>query len=236
MKQTSLRYLLYLEHLVRAVASGGPRGAIAPPHSQQTIFLKRPNLRARLHADSFLSSFSKLKSRNAFLANLGPYILKIFRGSMPPDPSRRPKKSPCRFAARKTFLGQALPPRHKNLATALLVVSSVGLISHSKLILLLLHSRFVLYAIHCFSLDLFFHLLTWFALWFVFSLSLPPPQARNICATTTTTTTQSENQENFKRHPKNQDGVEESQVALGDEAELVLRFSDLFLCRDEYEA
>ena len=41
---------------------GGARGAIAP-QSQQTIFLKRPNLRARLRADLFLSSFSKLKSR-----------------------------------------------------------------------------------------------------------------------------------------------------------------------------
>ena len=49
----------------RAVARRGggrvARGAIAPKASKQ--FLKRPNLRARPHADLFLSSFSKLKSR-----------------------------------------------------------------------------------------------------------------------------------------------------------------------------
>ena len=47
----------------RAIASGGAMGAVAPPQSQQTIFLKGLNLRARLRADLFLSSFSKLKSR-----------------------------------------------------------------------------------------------------------------------------------------------------------------------------
>ena len=53
-----------LKQLVRAVASGGARGEIAPPLPKPANnFLKRPNLRARLRADSLLSSFSKLKSR-----------------------------------------------------------------------------------------------------------------------------------------------------------------------------
>ena len=44
---------------IRAVASGGQ---LPPPRKPADNFLKRPNLRARLHADSFLSSLSKLKS------------------------------------------------------------------------------------------------------------------------------------------------------------------------------
>ena len=59
---TVASFILALDN-IRAVASGGgARGEIVSP-SQQTIFLKRPNLGARLRADSFLSSFSKLESR-----------------------------------------------------------------------------------------------------------------------------------------------------------------------------
>ena len=48
---------------IRAVASGRQGGNCNPPPKPANNFLKRPNLRARLPADSFLSSFSKLKSQ-----------------------------------------------------------------------------------------------------------------------------------------------------------------------------
>ena len=43
---------------------------------------------------------------------------------MPPDPLEGQKHSPCRFAACKTFLGQALLSRHENLATTLTTVKT----------------------------------------------------------------------------------------------------------------
>ena len=49
-------------------------------------------------------------SGNAFLANLGHFIIKIFWGSMPPDLIEGQNNSPRRFVARKKFLGQVLPP------------------------------------------------------------------------------------------------------------------------------
>ena len=61
-------------------------------------------------------------SGNELLANLGPFILKIFQGIREhvPGPSRRPKNFPRSFAAPKTFFwARHCPPRHKNLATAL---------------------------------------------------------------------------------------------------------------------
>ena len=53
-------------------------------------------------------------SRNAISANPEHYIFKIFRGSMPPDPPRRPKTifSCCRVA-QKIFSGST-SPRTKN--------------------------------------------------------------------------------------------------------------------------
>ena len=48
-------------------------------------------------------------SGNAFLANLGPFILKIFRGSMPLDPLEGQKFS-SQLRGSETFLGQAMPP------------------------------------------------------------------------------------------------------------------------------
>ena len=47
---------------IRAVASGGQRGNCLPPKPANN-FLERPNLRARLRADLFLSGFSKVKSQ-----------------------------------------------------------------------------------------------------------------------------------------------------------------------------
>ena len=52
---------------LRAIASGGGgKEAIPPPPKPADNFLKCPNLRARLRADLFLSSFSKLKSREIY--------------------------------------------------------------------------------------------------------------------------------------------------------------------------
>ena len=58
----------------------------------------------------FYPVFQDEISENALLANFGPLILKFFRASMPPDSLEGQNNSPRRFAAHKTFLGQALPP------------------------------------------------------------------------------------------------------------------------------
>ena len=79
----------------------GARWHSPPSQPKPAIFLKRPNLRARLRADLFLSIFSKLKSR-AFVANLGPFVLKIFWGSAP-DPLEGQSNFPR--------LGTAPPPQ-----------------------------------------------------------------------------------------------------------------------------
>ena len=52
-----------IQHECRAVASGGQGGNCPLPPKPADNFLKRPNLRARLRADLFLSGFSKLKSQ-----------------------------------------------------------------------------------------------------------------------------------------------------------------------------
>ena len=51
-------------------------------------------------------------SGNELFANLGPFTLKIFQGIREhvPDLLEDPKHFPLSFAARKTFLGQRLPP------------------------------------------------------------------------------------------------------------------------------
>ena len=95
-------------YTIRAVASRGARGI--PPQSQQTI-LKCPNLRARLRVDILLYSFSKLKSQEMhFLANLGPFILKIFWESMPWDPPRRPKTFYSLFRGSENIFGSGTAP------------------------------------------------------------------------------------------------------------------------------
>ena len=57
-------------------------------------------------------------SENELLANLGPFILKIFQviREHVPDLLEDPKNFPLSFAARKTFLGQRLstPPAQKS--------------------------------------------------------------------------------------------------------------------------
>ena len=108
-------------HLVRAVASGGGQGGNCPPKDQQTIFLKRINLRARLRADLSLSSFFKLKSREMHFSQSRAFILKIFRGACLGTPLEGQNNSPCRLAAQKSFWGKHCPPKHKNLTTAMLV-------------------------------------------------------------------------------------------------------------------
>ena len=52
-------------------------------------------------------------SRNAISANPERYILKIFRGSMPPDPARRPKKIFLAAAWLKTFFRIDFPLKQK---------------------------------------------------------------------------------------------------------------------------
>ena len=56
------------------------------PQSQRTIFLKRPNLRARLRADLFLSSFSKLKFRECIFSLSRAFYFKNFPGQHAPGP------------------------------------------------------------------------------------------------------------------------------------------------------
>ena len=52
-----------------------------------------------------------LMPRNAISANPEHYIFKIFRGTMPPDPPRRPKKNFSRHrVAQKFFSGLTSPP------------------------------------------------------------------------------------------------------------------------------
>ena len=69
-------------------------------------------------------------SGNAFLANLGRFILKIFQGSMPPDPPRRPKQFSSPLCGSKEISGVRLcPPTDKNLATApVLCIQTVAII------------------------------------------------------------------------------------------------------------
>ena len=60
-------------------------------------------------------------SRNAISANPEHYIFKIFWGSMPPDPPRRPKKnffSPPRGS--KLFFRIDVPPKQKILGRTLI--------------------------------------------------------------------------------------------------------------------
>ena len=52
-------------------------------------------------------NFCRSTTRKTFWTNLGPFILKIFCGSMPPDPLED-QKIPCRNTTRKTFWSQAL--------------------------------------------------------------------------------------------------------------------------------
>ena len=55
-----------------------------------------------------------LMSKNAISANLEHYIFKIFRGSMPPDPPRRPKKNFFRCSVAQNFFQDRLPPNKKS--------------------------------------------------------------------------------------------------------------------------
>ena len=52
-------------------------------------------------------------------ANLGGIIFKIFWGSMPPDPPRRPNNFFCRFAPQKNFLGANLTPANSRKLTTM---------------------------------------------------------------------------------------------------------------------
>ena len=52
-------------------------------------------------------------SRNAISANPEHYIFKIFRGSMPPDPLRRPKKIFSRRRVAQKFFSGSTSPKQK---------------------------------------------------------------------------------------------------------------------------
>ena len=53
-------------------------------------------------------------SRNAISANPEHYIFKIFQGSKPPDPPRKPKKIFSRRRVAQNFFQDRLPPKQKS--------------------------------------------------------------------------------------------------------------------------
>ena len=65
--------------------------------------------------DDFKESVKVTNVQNAISANPEHYIFKLFRGSMPPDPPRRPKNFfSRRRVAQKFFSGSTSPPNKKS--------------------------------------------------------------------------------------------------------------------------
>ena len=107
----------------RAVASGG----------QGNNFLNAQIYKQGYVLTHFYLVFPSLNLGKFIFSQSQTLFFKFSGGACPRTPLEGQNISPRRFVARKTFMGQALPPRHKNLATALQTVSKAFRTSRKQL-------------------------------------------------------------------------------------------------------
>ena len=103
--------------LITRVLSTGGRGEASPqtshsPPKKSFTEKKLQLFQIKIFLTTILrNQWRLLMSRNAISANPEHYIFKLFQGSMPPDPLRRPKKNFYRrHVAQKFFSGSTSPP------------------------------------------------------------------------------------------------------------------------------